>query len=278
MSSSTQSSSAAPQPAVQLATVLAGAKSFKDIGIPNLGDTYRGQILISPNEVRTAIIKDIPLRELANEVVTAALGSALLLPVPQAYIALAAPGDLATSKAPKLGTSSLLFASTDVSSPSVAQIVVGLDPYAALRRVADTLLKSGRLGSFYGFDAWLANIDRHIGNVLLGPQVYLIDHGRCYTGATWKATDLVASTIFRHRLKEWLTPLLQDAELKKLAVDAAALTTELSKVDIEAIGRANHAAALLGDADFKSLVTFLEDRIVHVPRIAADALNQSMVA
>jgi hypothetical protein len=264
--------------AVELATVLAGARSFKDLGIPNVSDTYRGQILIGGGEVRTAIIKDIPVRELANEVVTAALGAALSLPVPKAYIALAEPAILATNHAPRLGSASLLFASTDVFTPSVAQIVVGSDFLVALKRVAAILLKSSRLGSLYAFDAWLANIDRHIGNLLLGPDVYLIDHGRCYTGPTWTAADLRPAVIFRQRLKEWLTPVLPDVDRKRIATEAAAMTIALSKVDIEGVGTANRVPALLGDADFMALVDFLKERIVHVPRIAGDALEQPMVA
>jgi hypothetical protein len=263
---------------VLLATVLAGARKFKDLGIPNLGETYRGQILLASNEVRTAIIKDIPLRELANEVATAALGAALSLPLPQAFIALATPDVLPTTRAPKLGTSSLLFASTDAGARSVAQIVIGPQRHAALKLVAEALLKSGRLGNVHGFDAWLANIDRHVGNILLGPQVYLIDHGRCYTGDSWTAADLDPTKIYRNRLKEWLTPLLPASELKPLAIDAAHLADTIRKLDVEAIGTANRVATLLGASDFSALVTFLRDRIVHVPRIAGDALNQAMVA
>jgi hypothetical protein len=97
--------------------VLVGAKSFKDRGIANLSDTYRGQILLASGEVKTAIIKDIPIRELANEVMTAALAHAISLPVPPAFIALAEPANLSTRFASKIGTSSLVFASADVGCP-----------------------------------------------------------------------------------------------------------------------------------------------------------------
>jgi len=46
---------------------------LKDLGIPNVGETYRGQILICTSDVRPAIIKDIPSQELANEVLATAL-------------------------------------------------------------------------------------------------------------------------------------------------------------------------------------------------------------
>ena len=167
-------------PTVQLARVLAGAKSFKDQGIANVNDTYRGQILIGQNDVRTAIIKDIPIREVANEVLAATLGLAISLPVPPPFIALASPSDLTTKHASKLGGSSILFASADVNSPSVAQIVVAQAvpaQIAAMKVVAKALTDCGWLGEFYGFDGWTANIDRHVGNVLIGSnqQPWLID-------------------------------------------------------------------------------------------------------
>src|SRR5262249_19028252 len=158
-------------------------------------------------------------------------------PVPRAYLAVAAPGTLPTSKAPKLRStsSSLVFASTDVGTPSVAQIVLanGQVQPEVLRRVADTLLQNEHLGWFYGFDAWLANVDRNIGNILLGSQVYLIDHGRCCTGPVWTAADLVPSKMFRHRLKEWLTPLLQAKDLKVLGREAAGMTHQLAALNVE---------------------------------------------
>lgn len=261
-----------------LATVLAGLTSFKDLGIPNIGDTYRGQILLASKEVRSAIIKDIPQRELANEILIAALASALSLPVPDSFLAIAAPEVLKSSKAPKLGTSSLLFASTDVSYPSVAQLVLQPINPIILPTIAETLLKTGNLASFYSFDSWSANIDRHVGNILLGSnKAWLIDHGHCFTGATWKVSDLAAATLFRHRLKEWLTPLLTEADRKKLATEAAALALGYGQLDVGGIGEANHAKALFGDNDFQALVVFLKNRVAYTPSMTADALNQTTV-
>jgi hypothetical protein len=269
-------------PTVGFARILAGAKPFKDQGIANLSDTYRGQILVGPNDVRTAIIKDIPVREVANEVLTATLASAISLPVPPPFIALASPADLVTKHASKLGTSSILFASADVRSPSISQIIVAQSAQAqmaAMRMVAKCLIDCGWLGEFYGFDGWAANIDRHVGNVLVGSnqQPWLIDHGRSFTGSAWVPADLDPSRLYQHRLKEWLTPLLNDTEQKRFAATASALTTKLSDLDVRALGSENRLPTLLGEEDFNRLVTFLSDRIVFVPRIAADALNQGRV-
>lgn len=266
---------------IGFARVLAGARSFKDQGIANLSDTYRGQILIGPSEVRAAIIKDVPIREVANEVLSAALALALSLPVPPAFLAIASPSDLPTKHASKLGGSSLMFASADVTAPSVAQIMLmnGMPHPAAVDFVAKAMKQCGQLGEFYGFDGWAANTDRHIGNVLLGPnqQPWLIDHGRAFTGEAWKPADLDPSKLYRHRLKEWLTPLLDNTERSRLASLAAAMVPKLSALDARVLGEQNRLPALIGQDDFNRLVTFLKDRIAFVPRIAADALDQARI-
>jgi hypothetical protein len=62
------------------ARALAGAVAFKAEGIPNVTDTYKGLILTSGGDVVAAVIKDLPARELANEVLAASLGYNLRLP------------------------------------------------------------------------------------------------------------------------------------------------------------------------------------------------------
>lgn len=267
---------------IGFARVLAGARSFKDQGIANLSDTYRGQIFVGEGSVRAAIIKDIPIREVANEVLAATLGIALSLPVPPPFLALASPADLSTRHASKIGGSSLLFASADVQSPSVAYLVLaqkGVVQAAAMGLVASAMKDCGKLGELYGFDGWAANTDRHAGNVLIGAdqQPWLIDHGRAFTGAQWTAGDLDSSKFYPHRLKEWLTPFLDDAEQKRFAALAAAMVPALRTLDVKSLGEENRIPALIGEQDFNRLVTFLTDRISFVPRIAADALNQQMV-
>jgi hypothetical protein len=269
-------------PAVEIARVLAGAKSFKDQGIANVSDTYRGQILIGASDVRPAIIKDIPVRELANEVLAATLGVALSLPVPPPFLAIADPSDLPTKYAPMLGKSALLFASADLKSPSVAQLVINQTsaaPVAILSFVKNALVACGQLGEFYGFDGWTANTDRHVGNILIetNQRPWLIDHGRAFTGPAWTPHDLDPAKLYRHRLKEWLTPVLDGAEQANLAALAAAMVPKLSALDVNDLGEQNRVAALLGQSDFNQLVTFLKDRIAFVPRIAADALNQPRI-
>jgi len=265
-----------PQASIGKGRLLLGATAFKDAGIANLSDTYRGQIL-TKDGVRHAIIKDIPVRELANELMAYVLAAELGLAVPPAFLVAAAEDVLVTKHAPKLDKVSLLFGSADLSSPSVAQIVntkVGLDP-AALQRVVDALINSGRLGNIYGFDAWSANIDRHPGNILLAFEAmpWLIDHGRCFTGQQWLPKDLVADRLFVSRLKSWLTPRLSPTQRSDYAREADVLASRIAAVDVRQAGTSNGLPQLYGETDFNALVTFLCDRAAHTARIAADTLD-----
>lgn len=268
---------------VDFAQVMAGASSFKDAGIANVTDTYQGQILTRGGELKTAILKDLLPKELANEILTASLGLILGLPVPPAFIGVTEPGNPCATRSIMQDGRGLMFASVNVGSPSVASLVkrpTDQETLALLRPIVEHLAKQVWLGELYGFDAWVANVDRHIGNVLFaaGSGAWIIDHGRCFTGPAWTQADLVADRIYTHRLGEWVTRFLSPSDCKRLANEAAALPTRLRGVDVRQAGRKNGVVGLIGDPDFEALATFLTDRIPHVPRVAGDALNESRIA
>lgn len=264
---------------VDFAQIMSGASSFKDAGIANVTDTYQGQILTRNQELKTAILKDLNPKELANEILAASLASALGLPVPPAFIGVTEPGNPCATRAIIEDGRGLMFASVNVGSPSIASLVIRPDNQQtreALRPIIEFLMKQSWLGELYGFDAWVANVDRHIGNVLFanGTGVWIIDHGRCFTGENWTPADLIASATYRHRLREWVTELLSSPERKRLADEAADLTTRLREIDVREAGQKNCVINLIGASDFEALITFLTDRISYVPRAAGDALNE----
>jgi hypothetical protein len=268
---------------VGLARVMAGATSFKDAGIANVNDTYRGQILTENGELKAAILKDLPPKELANEVLAASLAALIGLPVPSAFVGITAPNSPCASRSRLPDGAGLMFASTDIGFPSVAQyLLLRAEPLslARLEPIVDVLIEQPWLGDLYAFDAWAANIDRHPGNVLfgVGAGAWIIDHGHCFTGPTWVPADLVPAGKFRHRLTEWVTPFLQADQRKRLAAEASALITRLQRIDVSDVGIQNRVDGLLDEVDFKALVEFLLERIPHVPRAAGDALGEPRLA
>ncbi|WP_158693362.1 HipA family kinase [Neorhizobium alkalisoli] len=263
---------------IGFARVLAGATSFKDSGIANISETYRGQIYTADHETRFAIIKDIPARELANEIMAAAAAVALGLPVPPAYLAFIPEGDLEVKYAPRIEGGYILFASGDVASPSVASLVskTTFSP-ASIRKIVEILL-GGDLAGVYEFDTWSANIDRHPGNILLSGSgsFWLIDQGYCFSGPNWAPADLVASAAFTNRLKNWVTPYLSKDEVDQLIAAIGAICAKAENVDLREVGKRGRIPDLIGNDDFEALLAFLTDRLPEVRRLTADALGRLM--
>jgi len=258
---------------VRLARVLAGATPFKH---GNVSDTYRGQVLTSENETRTAILKDVPPKELANEVFVASLARLIGLPVPEPYLALAKPDILATSRGPALEDGSrLVFASVDVAQPQVAMLYLGQGTQQVRSRIAEW----ASIGTLYGFDTLVANVDRHEGNLLFSgdKEVWLIDHGHCFGGPSWQTASLIPNQFYPNKLSEWLTPAMTSARRAAVAGQAADLPNLFEGADFGQVAAANHVSSLLSETDFSAVMKFLHERLAHVPQQAAAALGINLM-
>ena len=256
-------------PFVKRATILAGAVPFK---AANVNDTYRGQVLLEDQSISSAIIKDLDQRQLANELFAAALADALNLPVPKAYLAAAQPQTLPAKKGPTLPNGTrLVFASTYTHVPAVAQLYLGSGAAAVREKLAEW----EKIGALYAFDSWIANIDRHEGNLLFDGDnhVWLIDHGHCFSGPQWQAANLLAAHDYNNRLKDWLTPVISTPRRAALAADAAKYETPIGALNPSAVGDTNGVKDFLLEGDFNALISFLDKRSSQVPRLAALALN-----
>ena len=253
---------------MELGRLLVGAIPFKE---GNINDTYRGVVWTDRGE-RTAIIKDLEPRELANEVLAAALGRRLGLPVPPACLALAEPEVLDATKGPTIGGGRLVFASIDVGQPQVAMLYNGGGGPRVLARLAQW----SQMGRLYGFDALVANIDRHAGNLLFSGdrEVWLIDHGWCFTGPHWHVGDFSApDRAVRSKLREWLTPALDEEQRRVASRAAASVEIDAARLDLRAVAVANHLTELLTSGDLEAVLCYIQDRCAHVPRLAAETLN-----
>lgn len=253
-----------------MASVLPGAESFNE---GNVSDTYRGQVLRRDGSTANAILKDIAPKELANELIAFVLARSLELPIPDALLAQADVRDLAASKGPltKDGRR-LVFASVDVGVPSIMFRYNAEVPGRA--RLLAAISTWPPLGRLYGFDAWIANTDRHAGNLLFsaGAEAWLIDHGWTFSGPAWTAGDLEPKAAYRHRLGEWLTQHLTESGRESRTRQAGSLEADLRSLDLDAAIIASRADYILATADLEALRAFLEARIQEVARLASAAL------
>ncbi|NGO49757.1 HipA family kinase [Allomesorhizobium camelthorni] len=254
-----------------LGTVLHGASPFK---LGNVNDTFRGQVLCADGEARQAIIKDLSARQLANEVMAAAIGLASKLPIPMPIIARVEPGILAVSRCPLAdGSGHLVFASADTHAENVQQIYCG-DP-GKVPLIREKLAAWNDAAGMYGFDTWIANTDRHEGNLLFSgrSEIWLIDHGHSFTGPGWEPAHFQPDAQYNNRLSHWLTPTISDDRRREIAGPAGALPARLNGVELARLGELNYVAHILARGDFEALVAFLNARVQHVPRLASEALG-----
>ncbi len=258
--------------AVSLVRILQGAVPFR---VGNVNDTFSGMFLLPDGSRRHGVIKDLNVQQLANELLAAVLGQNLGLPVPNAYLGFAPVGTLNAKHLPHAnGSGHLLFVSEDVGTPNLAQQVVagGTFTEALLINALRSWLK---LGHLYAFDAWIANIDRHPGNLLIdGPtNIWLIDHGHAFTGPQWQAHHLDPIIAYQHRLSEWLTGHLSPLQKSNKGHDAAVFSTQIATVPVEQALSEGGVDKLLSPPSVKALKDFLMKRVQHVPQHAKDALG-----
>lgn len=250
--------------AVGLARVQPGAQPFN---ANNINDTWLGVLYLADGSTVHAILKDIYPKEMANELLGAALASALGLPVPQTYLAVANPDVLAATKGPSLGDFRVVFASERKGTPPLKQVWTGEripQPYL------ETLLSWPLCGSAFAFDTWAANVDRNVGNILCGGpgDVWLIDHGQLLTGPMWNGSELAAGGEYLNKMSLWLTNHFRSSQKAALLRGILELPEAIRKLDLDAIAQTSKALSILTAADAKAMLSFLKARVDHISPIA----------
>lgn len=257
---------------LRLARVLPGAVKFNE---QNVNDTFRGQILTEERTVESTIIKDLTPKELSNELIAAAFATLLGLPIPDAFLAVVPPGVLYATKGPTTRDGQqLVFASVAANAQSLRfrlQNSLSADQLALLR----DLTEWPQLGHLYAFDAWIANIDRNVGNLLYAgkDKVWIIDHGHCFSGPNWSPSNLDPKKTYRHRLKEWLTSTMATAKRADVAQSASSFCMQIGKIPVSKTIGSSGAVPISIASDIKSLDRFLNDRVPELPGHTADALG-----
>lgn len=230
----------------------------------NITSTYSGLVELPDDSCKLAVIKDIPPKEVANELLAAELAGALDLPVPQHFVALASIENLPSKYGYRLTESHrVVFASERKGTPPFADMWIAERP--SPRRYLDRLASWNKCGRAIGFDVWTANTDRHPGNILYDGdgEPWLIDHGRCFTSEFWVADELLPSGNYRNRLAEWLLPHIDANGKNRLLAAVDALATAVTALDLDEIARISHVKSLLTSADTNAILTFLGDRRAH---------------
>lgn len=257
---------------IPFGTVLLGAEGFN---VGNVNDTYRGEVLTEDGRVRNGIIKDLAPVQLCNELIAYSLACELELPIPDCCLGLVRPGILDVRHGPSIATGErLVFVSVDVKVPNLTYRIRNTDDEGRLA-LRDEIADWPDLSHLYAYDTWVANVDRHPGNLLFGgkEEVWLIDHGHCFTGESWQPSHLVPSAEYRNRLSEWLTPELSVGKRKDKAKEANALGSTLGSVDTGRCCDESRVTNILPSDYVDALKAFLNNRTGVVGKQASKALG-----
>lgn len=234
---------------------------------------YRGDVLLDDDKIYRGFIKDLDERQLANELLAAVLGKGLGVSVPRS--ALVAVSKNASDKFSKIphsnGDDFVAFCSVDVGGATVAQVFSSSAPTALPKQIKD----SPGMGWMYGFDTWVANVDRHMDNIIVSGRgaPYLIDHGHCFSGPNWSSGDLNATNAYTNRLAHWLTPRLSEAEIDAAMSDVAHLVSKMASTDVQQAVSDALSEQFFGANDSDAVVGFLEARVEQVTSLSAKALG-----
>lgn len=259
-------------PTIALGRVLKGAISFKE---QNVSDTYRGTIITEGRET-IAIIKDISIIELANELLSAAIGIKLGLPIPKPILALVSNENLPAKNGPMINGERLVFCSEDVKQPSLAFRYTGNTGSYSFNQLIQKISEWDHIGNLYAFDALIANIDRNMGNFLISDnfEFWIIDHGYCFTGPNWNPNDLIpADKQVVCKLSNWLTPKMSEQHRTVSASKAAAVEFQIRAIDFKMMALENYIQLLLTDGHIDGVLKFLNDRTPHIPRLVGNNLG-----
>lgn len=258
---------------VNLATVLPGAVPFSE---GNINETFRGQILLPDGTTRDAVLKDLDSRQLVNELLASLLAKATGLPTPDAYLGLVRAGELDVSKGPALTDGNrLVFASADVKVPNVTFQLTEAAGMIGKKGVVARVANWPKLGDLYAFDAWIANTDRHPGNLLLSAsdEIWLIDHGHSFTGPNWEPTDLVPDASYPNRLTEWVTPFLDAEQRERRASEVSGIVKAFEATDVGSARTSSKIDVLRSGEHGDAVETYLKERTAKVGNHATRALG-----
>lgn len=251
---------------VLLGQLMPGVQPFRN---KNLNSTFIGVVHTDAVGPVRVFIKDIGAKEIGNELLSAVLGRAIGLPIPRPILAIDGTGIIAATKAPVIKSGErLYFASERQGTPPLAQLcLAGADVSAVIEHLGNW----AALGRAYGFDTWVANVDRHANNILFdgAKSIWLIDHGRSFGGEAWTPESLVPLAQFKNLLAEWLIPLLSSQQKAALIRKVTELASACKGMDVSSVIKASLVEYLLSAPDCLALEKFLTERSDHLIPIAA---------
>ena len=250
---------------IELGYALPGATLLADD--KGINETYRGLIEVGSARL-PAYIKLLPDRQLVNELFASVLGRVAGLPIPRGFLVEVRRSDYPNSPL-MIAHGLTVMAAFAVETVACQSALRRLDLQSPTAR--ERLLRAWpHWYAAAAFDDWIANADRHPGNLLVGApgEAWLIDHSHAFTGDKWQPMNLQPDVVTGNQLGQTMALWLKPSE-KALAMQAChAAVQRFSLVDTGHATRLAHVVTQLSAPDLEALTKFMAARVMSIaPRI-----------
>lgn len=235
---------------IRLGVLLPGGRPVGD----GINRAYRAPVATRNGEI-IAIVKELHPHELIIETICAMLGRELDLPIPEPLLVIDESRQM------------LVAGSVDVGYPSLHQ--PALAPY--LRVLSGLLLQWPKLVQAACFDEWIANPDRHGGNLLFdGNGFFLIDHGLALRGVPEAPVD-------NHLMTAAMAARTDDLARQRLKRETAMFYQTYTEDMVLAVGNIVTAidALKMTSQEIDRCLQFLRQRLLSLTAMTALRIRTS---
>ncbi|MCA9420419.1 MAG: hypothetical protein KC592_05345 [Nitrospira sp.] len=261
---------AIPLNEIELATLMPGAELVKGQGVE---ETWISDIYAESGPT-TAYVKVLNPNQIISEVVCAMVGLALNLNIPKPFLVQVDKPNLPHSIKWIPGENrKFCFGSENANSQSFSQLITR---HQNKRDAFLTILFNWPgFKETAWFDEWVANGDRHAGNILWnGKTFWLIDHSHALTGQNWVPTDLKnGKKVLNKFLDAGFVSRMNQAtkeEWSNLAGTVASRYVDVELANLNSCGMMEEYAT---NEEIEAVVRFLETRAKDFLKLACERLQ-----
>lgn len=240
------------------------------------GETYKAELLDAAGETVTGYVKlSLDPRRIIAELTTAQVGRALGMNIPRPFVVLLNTDDLEGFESSFYGRGVMVcFASQQAGNRSYSLERAMRNPTQAFAKAVHTQFD---LDGTIALDEFVANDDRHQGNIIYAPgkqEFWLIDHGRSLTGTYWDLWGLddpaveVRNLLVDNSVSEW-DESVRNRVLKK----AHGLVNKCAALCLDELDQDGYFAKIDPATDRQDIIKFLRERIHHTVPLLCNRLQ-----
>ncbi|MET3411637.1 HipA family kinase [Methylobacterium sp. 1030] len=255
---------------VEAARLASGTIKSNHFGSANT--TVIGQLYTTNEPDIKAVVKALSPRQIANELIAAALAEALGLPAPRSFLVFADPADSFSTNNYSHSSGEIIYYGSELSANQTLIAYFNSVDILAFKMIHSY----AEWGNLLAFDEWTANSDRHLKNYMYdGSKIILFDHDQCLTGPQWTPSQLVANHIYQchARILQIHSSMPQDKKDQAAAL-AGKLETLAAQLDVSSLITSSLASEVQNNIpnDLPAAEKFLKERIPFIQKLCKSRL------